>query len=292
MKYAPEWEEEIEIKERYSAFLNTNVLLLLEILNPLYKSLSSQQKAVSGYLRICWAFLLLVGTTKRANTEKLVNSLLNNKGLTHSFFYKVRLQLFKFPKKSPPLTGPEDIPYVYFCWLRFNRMRYRSTVYITIKGKRSAGKGAAQDGIQNPFGISVTTTTSTMTSKSVNELSLVYRLDPGPRGCFLVQFSNSGKYLCCACADWVMFPIRIYDSSSVELVKTYSGHHDLVYELNWSEDDSDIITASSDGTAKIWQFSPQEKGSHTSSKPTESFRTFQHTCFVYCAKYHPVPDLR
>jgi WD40 repeat protein len=102
------------------------------------------------------------------------------------------------------------------------------------------------------------------------------------RGSILCQWSPDGVYLACAAADSIMFPLKIFyiqqqiDNASntrghhgqdapltvndisvrSDLVLIFSGHHDIVYDLSWSTDGTMILTASADGTAKVWNTSP------------------------------------
>ena len=46
------------------------------------------------------------------------------------------------------------------------------------------------------------------------------------------------------------------------LLLRFGGHHELVYELSWSEDGSHLTTASSDGTAKLWHVAGATVGAH------------------------------
>lgn len=55
----------------------------------------------------------------------------------------------------------------------------------------------------------------------------------------------------------------------------------MVYGVEWGPQDDTLLTASSDGTAKIWLL-PAD-GERSTSMPI----TFQHTCFVYAAQFHP-----
>lgn len=102
----------------------------------------------------------------------------------------------------------------------------------------------------------------------------------------LCQWSSDGTYLACAAADSIMFPIKIYlvqqriesmynnqraqqysselppgpDASRTtvrtDLALLFSGHHDIIYDLSWNTDSSMVLTASADGTAKIWNTNP------------------------------------
>jgi WD40 repeat protein len=54
------------------------------------------------------------------------------------------------------------------------------------------------------------------------------------------------------------------------------GHHHTIYDLTWSSDDKLLLSASSDGTAKVWDIKQNVS------------KTLQHASFVYCAAFHPV----
>ncbi|KAF4024596.1 hypothetical protein G4228_016572 [Cervus hanglu yarkandensis] len=56
------------------------------------------------------------------------------------------------------------------------------------------------------------------------------------------------------------------------------GHLNIIYDLCWSRDDRYILTASSDGTARIWK---------NEINNTNTFRVLPHPSFVYTAKFHP-----
>jgi WD40 repeat protein len=98
-----------------------------------------------------------------------------------------------------------------------------------------------------------------------------------------------------------MFPLKIYDIyegkcifsfpgmfslffSTFPPTNFFAGHHDLVYDIMWSPHDDAILTASSDGTAKIWPFTfPAKSGA--------AVVTLQHTCYVYAAQFFPNQDM-
>ena len=72
---------------------------------------------------------------------------------------------------------------------------------------------------------------------------LIAVLEPGNlitfySGAFACCFSNSGLYLAIACIGLKTHPIKVYDVLTSERVATLEGHQDLVYQLNWSSDDS------------------------------------------------------
>ncbi|MGH0140565.1 UNVERIFIED_CONTAM: hypothetical protein FKN15_030492 [Acipenser sinensis] len=100
----------------------------------------------------------------------------------------------------------------------------------------------------------------------------------GQVGCFCVSFSNDGKTLACACADKDGYPIVVYEIPSGKVLGTFNGHLNIVYDLCWSRDDKNLLSASSDGTVRIWN--------------VETFqglaeKVLPHPAFIYAAQYHP-----
>ncbi|GMH32710.1 hypothetical protein BSKO_00544 [Bryopsis sp. KO-2023] len=106
---------------------------------------------------------------------------------------------------------------------------------------------------------------------------------PGyPQGTSVLSFSNDGKRLAMAWGDSQdVFKVSIWASVSGKLLTELSGHHDLVYDMDWSPDDKSLITASSDFTAKTW-----------STMSGEQTSILQHSCFVYSCAFHPLPKKR
>ena len=93
---------------------------------------------------------------------------------------------------------------------------------------------------------------------------LLDRVTAGRYGAMTVRFSNRGDLLAIACCEDITFPIRLYHLESPEgavLLCELDGHHSVVYELCWSADDRFLVSASADGTAKVWCV-PWNKGSH------------------------------
>jgi jouberin len=102
---------------------------------------------------------------------------------------------------------------------------------------------------------------------------LLCRIDSA-RGCICTRFSHCGRYLACGCGA----SVRVFDIwNNGHLDHEFTGHVNIVYDVNWSSDDQMLVTASSDGTARIWH-----------KKSTENKVTsLQHPCFVYAAVFHP-----
>lgn len=115
------------------------------------------------------------------------------------------------------------------------------------------------------------------------------------RGAQCLAFSNNGVYLAVAAVSTASpssgrnigfnphdasYPIRIYNVISGGRVASLEGHQDLVYELNWSADDDNLVSASSDGSVRIWMFLGDG-----SVRPASSFL---HPSYVYSASFNPV----
>lgn len=108
---------------------------------------------------------------------------------------------------------------------------------------------------------------------------LKYRIEAGQKGSFAIKFSNNGIFLAVASVDQTSYPIKIYQFETGDRFATLDGHQDLVYSLFWSDDDSELISASSDGSVRIWGFMADGSVQQTA--------LLLHPCFVYCAALFP-----
>lgn len=69
-----------------------------------------------------------------------------------------------------------------------------------------------------------------------------------------LRFSNGGSVLAVACCGDKSFPIRLYDTESGTLLADLRPQHaSLVYDMQWSDDDRHLVSASADGTALVWR---------------------------------------
>eukprot|EP00761_Pharyngomonas_kirbyi_P010436 gb/GECH01010456.1/.p1 GENE.gb/GECH01010456.1/~~gb/GECH01010456.1/.p1 ORF type:complete len:925 (+),score=219.93 gb/GECH01010456.1/:1-2775(+) len=114
---------------------------------------------------------------------------------------------------------------------------------------------------------------------------LCFILDGGDFGSIRLEFSHSGLYLAIACTETESMKsvIRIYSAVDGELECSFDAHSKIIYDLDWSENDESLLSASADGTAKIWIFE--------TNNPKKQLRN-QHSLlhdqeFIYTAKFHP-----
>ncbi|XP_053880103.1 jouberin isoform X3 [Malaclemys terrapin pileata] len=293
----PEWEEQIIFNERFSYFLqdaeeSPKVVLFFEILDFLSmneaRANSEVQIKESGFRKISWAFLKLVGA----------NGVLNIDG-------KLRLQLY-YP---PPRTRTQsNVVEVFDWWAKGPRNRYPSTLYVTVKGIklpdhvdpsfRSMMAVQQEQGstsfceLQNEVSKKATVYSPHEKKEQLKWTRLpgqacripnkhLFSLRAGDMGCFCIRFSQDGKTLAAACAGRDGYPIILYEIPSGQYLREFYGHLNIVYDLCWSKDDEYLLTASSDGTVRMWKIETQA---------TTSVRVFPHPSFVYTAKYHPVAN--
>ncbi|XP_036621779.1 jouberin [Trichosurus vulpecula] len=290
----PEWEEQIVFNERFSYFLQESeespkVILFFEILDFLSmdeaKANSEGQVQERGFRKIAWAFLKLVGA----------NGVLNING-------KLRLQLYCLP---PRIRSQSNVVEVFEWWSKCPRIRYPSTLYVTVKGLKLPDhvdpSFRSMMALQQEQG-STSYCELQETSKRGNEPlpddqkeiikwsrlpgqvcripnKHLFSLHAGERGCFCINFSQNGRMLAAACAGHDGYPVILYEIPSGRYMREFCGHLNIVYDLCWSKDDQHLLTASSDSTVRMWKIE---------SQGTAAVKVFPHPSFVYTAKFHPV----
>ncbi|NXB09601.1 AHI1 protein, partial [Cnemophilus loriae] len=289
----PEWEEQVIFNERFNYFIqnteeNPQVILFFEVLDsPSMREVraSSDVQIQEGrYRKICWAFLKLVGA----------NGVLNVGG-------KLRLQLYYPPSRT---KSHSSVVEVYDWWAKCPRNRYPSTLYITVKGlKRPDHVGpsfhfmaAVQQEHSNTALSELQREGCEPSSEEKKEPfkwsrlpgqacripnKHLFSLRGGDMGCFCIRFSHDGRTLAAACAGRNGYPIALYEIPSGQFLREFYGHLNIVYDLCWSKDNQYLLTASSDGTVRMWKIE---------MKVASAVRVFPHPSFVYTAKYHPVAD--
>ncbi|KAM6467129.1 jouberin isoform 3-T4 [Liasis olivaceus] len=294
----PEWEEQILFNERFNYFLqdaegSPKVILFFEILDFLSmndaKANFDIQAQESGFRKICWAFLKLVGA----------NGVLNVGG-------KVRLQLYS----PPPRTRSQlHVVEVYDWWAKCPRNNYPSTLYVTVKGIKLPdhvdpslrSMMAIQQEYHSPSFLDLQNDIAKTVLNSGTQVKkeepfkwsklpgqvcrlpnkYLFSLKAGDMGCFCIRFSEDGRTLAAGCAGRDGYPVVLYEIPSGCYLREFYGHLNIVYDLCWSKDNQHLLTASSDGTARMWKIEAQA---------TSATKVFPHPSFVYAAKFHPVAE--
>ncbi|CAI9743200.1 jouberin-like isoform X2 [Octopus vulgaris] len=288
----PVWEELLLFNENYNYFvqLDPKVIVFFEIVDFVSMNSASfryqrQPPHEGGWYKIAWAFLKVIGANQKANTDT-----------------KVRLQLFQ-PCQSSVSQVTAHTPEVYIWWKNEQRVKYPSTLYVTIKktslpsnvepSLRSMFATQEEKGISTP-GLSRDRLEPIIeTKKSKIDLPLWSRLDgqtcrvpntllrtlkSGWNGCYTIKFSHDGRKIACGCHDLDEYPVLVYEVTTGQLVNRFLGHFGLIYAVSWSNSDKLLCSASADGTARIWINERSESG--------EGAKLLPHPAYVYCCSFH------
>ncbi|XP_078068694.1 jouberin [Mustelus asterias] len=291
----PAWEEQIIFNERFGYFLQEFInspcsLLFFEILE--FVSMDeakvnyATQSSEGGWRKIAWAFLKLVGANGVLNIDR-----------------KLRLQLYYPPVKIKKLSNSIE---VFEWWKKRPWNHYPSTLYVTVKGLRLpqnvnpsvrsmmaiqqeqgtisyselqtelAERGVSSTVDYQKLDILKWTRLPGQVCRIPNQLLLSFR--GGQIGCFFIEFSHDGKSLAASCADRNGHFIVVYEIPSGHLLGEFNGHFNIVYSLCWSNDDKTLLSASSDGTVRVW---------NTENYQNPAEKILPHPSFIYTAKYHP-----
>ena len=124
----------------------------------------------------------------------------------------------------------------------------------------------------------------------------VWKFETESQGAFKIKFCYSGKYLAASCTlANNKTVIKIFDVEDGNLQIVLSGHNDLIHDLCWSKDDRFLISASADGSVKVWNMMDKETEHSDRLNPQDNDHLFAitelyHPSFVYGAKIHPYKD--
>ncbi|CAE1326571.1 AHI1 [Acanthosepion pharaonis] len=289
----PVWEDVLVFNENYNYFVQTEpkVILFFEILDFVGMNMASlhysKQKQESGWYKIAWAFLKIVGANNKVNTGS-----------------KVRLQLFEPINTSIDMLSSSQMPEVYNWWKNYHRVNYPSTLYVTVKSmimpqEMDPGTGAAS---QQEMGISNLSEMKNAANSGVTPIekprtlltwsrlpgqtcrvpnSVILTLKAGRGGCYTVKFSNDGRSLACGCNNTKDYPVLIYEIPSGQLRHHLPGHFGIIYDLCWSPNDIQLCSASADGTVRVWN----------NQRPDEQeVKILPHPGYVYCCQFHIKSD--
>ena len=70
----------------------------------------------------------------------------------------------------------------------------------------------------------------------------LFKVGCGQSGVSCLKFSPDGRFLAAATGEYALFPIKVFDVRSGALLFTFLGHHNYVYEMQWSADSAYIIS--------------------------------------------------
>ncbi|KAF2903475.1 hypothetical protein ILUMI_02709 [Ignelater luminosus] len=276
----PAWEETLIINEDVNYLLahGSKAIIFFEIMDFVTFSVASaqfNQKGTSkGWHKIAWAFFKPLGKNDISNLDKIA-----------------RLQLYYPGKQLKVLPQVCDI---FHWWKNKTLIKYPASLYVSVKSMippekvtetlRSKtpihGEKASRttfntntnvDIVQTPLPKSICNdkiNSNSVITENENEVTwsrssyqicrlpnkCVAELSSYEEGCLVLKFSKNGLYLACAVHIEYVYWIIVYSVKTYEEICRYSGHQGLIYDINWSSNDSFIVTASADCTVCIWNF--------------------------------------
>ncbi|KAI8904729.1 WD40-repeat-containing domain protein [Gorgonomyces haynaldii] len=251
----PIWNESMVLNESFLHLTRPNVLILFEILDFITHIKATKS---DPWHRVCWGFLKVVGPTGRANVDT-----------------EARLQLYKYPWTLIKHKDELKCPYVYKCW-KMEHKKYPSTLFVKLTTHTELEREITHTRAQLPLDPKWKRQPGQHCSIPNK---LMYQIDVGLRGAFSCKFSKSGLFLAVSGVELNTYPIKIYQIMTGDRIATLEGHQDLVYQLDWSQNDEQLLSVSSDGTARLWEFK-QDGTVHEAS-------ILPHPSYVYCGLYYP-----
>ncbi|KAK1793337.1 hypothetical protein P4O66_011725, partial [Electrophorus voltai] len=260
----PEWEEQVIFNERFGYFLqdgeeSSRVILFFEILDFMSMDKARANPSVDqnerGFRKIAWAFLKLVGTNGMLN----INS-------------KLRLQLYSSPPRTKKTTQTVE---VFHWWSKCPRDRYASTLYVTVKGIKlpeHVDPGVrSMMALQQERGSTTYSELHTHLSQKTSTLLPESRSEP-------MRWSRIPGQVCRIPNKLVLSLRGVYEIPSGKVLASFNGHLNIVYDLCWTRDDGYLLSASSDGTVRVWNVERLQALAQ---------KILPHPSFLYCVQCHP-----
>ncbi|CAF2659041.1 unnamed protein product [Rotaria sp. Silwood2] len=308
----PSWEDMLIIDEDYSYFTSIqqqNIIVFFEILEYLHNQQNPNDRA--NAFPIAWAFLKIVGIRNTLNTERMVRLQLwqpfeqqrSSTALTPDVvLWFNHLHREKYPSTLYITIKPLNSRGHYHPGIR-------SIVDGDIKGMREQYDKLVQENNDlNLMGSPVNPSDSQspgITNKKLGPLQRIAQLPPrwqklpnskckiptepllslntSERGCSSIRFSHNGYFLACAEVNKLQQNnlISIFEIPHDQRVIVFTGHLQMIYDLDWSRSDRYLASASADSSVKIWNFEEIQR------KP---WRSLAHPSYVYCVRFHPLDE--
>ncbi|KAF7273176.1 jouberin-like isoform X1 [Rhynchophorus ferrugineus] len=277
--FYPKWEESIIFNEDFEYFVNKNVIIFFEIMDFSTSNIEvlkkNRKEYHKGWYKIAFAFLRIAGKEFPHINKKL------------------RLQLF-YMTDTKKLES--DYCELWELWDKKTFKKYPSSLYVTIRSMISPTRILESFRSKTPLHKEVLTNIEDRADQSAEiqeqieqetfEINaklkdmkrkrnilpedFVFEIESYDDGCFVLKFSNDGKYLACSTRLGKEFYIIIYSVKDFEEKLRYQCQEGLIYSIVWSDDNQRLLTASSDRSLLIWNVK------------TNTFQQIlQHPSFVY-----------
>ena len=133
------------------------------------------------------------------------------------------------------------------------------------------------------FKIAATSRTRIAGESCVVPSKLLHKVDVGIEGALCLEFSPDGQYLAVASNQGggstgfpvpfpgTMYGIRLVDADlGTTIWKMEAAHYGPIYRVRWNKESNLLLTASGDGTCKLWKLAKKMVSSTSAGKEVES----------------------
>ena len=315
-----EWNANTILPIHYSELFSTDTLLLFEVIDGELSPPTAGPRRGSQRF-VAWGFFrperILSSLSCNEEDAKSENG-------TDCMTIDVDLQIYKWKKETMLMrkqaelliyqrvafdpSAPSHVPDAYIQFLMQRKAKFKSCLCIQVKPKLRM-KSIAND-------IANQKDTDTIEENT----NLIHRNDKKKcpwanlkrdaldecrvpttiiktinHGATALRFSHSGKCLAFSGVQssfhqtlW-KYNLRVYScaTSDVRLLHEFQGHASVIYDLVWSENDKHILTASADGTCKLWYVGCGETEHRIGTKPhlERVFQVYPPVLAVTCASF-------
>ena len=314
-----EWNEEFIINEHLDRIFQPHVAIMFEVLDFVPQLIVNNSSLLrpDNLYPVAWAYLRPLGSAQ-VHADKVKLQLYKHK-------YKVDAHS-KFNNPLDPrtpdvlvdLTWPDRELYNSFLEidlsfvnksdkpLQYNHISRapweEETTTEAFNIQKRFKRGAGEDPAQEEDDLSVIKRLKRwhkfgeLPSELPNKL--VRKFEAEAQGCFRLKFSHRGKYLAAACTlpnDKTVIKIFDVEDESDNLKIILKGHNDLIHDLDWDRDDNFLVSASADGTVRIWNLTEKDiQSTDRLNYRDNDYLFFLGECFhpsyVYGAKLHPASE--
>ena len=294
-------------------FLRPNVIILFEVLDysPALILESSKMLNADNFLPIAWGFIRPIGAAWQHLADSKVQ-LYYYKG-THSKYrrYKHDIDL-RTPDVLWELDWPTKSKYPSYLEVNvrffkpddkriithFSRYPWEKEVGLIEYKYRDEKKKAIKFGKQPAKEeepeerLKYFKWERGKNEQSKRPMKFLRKLDTEELGAFRIKFSNDGEHLAAACTyDNSRTIIKIFKATTGELLMKLNGHHDIIHELTWSQYDNILVSASGDGSVKVWNVTDRDEDIPDKLSNLENDKYFYlweliHPSYVYSAKFY------
>ena len=311
------WYQKFTINVNAEYFLRPNVVLLFEILD--FSSVlileESSKLNSDNFLPIAWGFLRPIGSACRHLSDSKIQLYYYKESFSKKQHYKHEIDL-RTPEVLCELNWPNKSKYPSFLEVNisfhesekhknithFSRFPWEKEFGLIEFNHRDEKKKLIKFGKQHEKEPELEERLKYFKwERAKNEACkrpnrFLRKLETEELGAFRIRFSSSGEYLAAACTlnnSWTI--IKIFKSTTGELIMKLKGHHDIIHELSWSQDDNLLISASGDGSVKIWNVAEKDEDIPDKLSYLENDRHFYiceliHPSYVYSAKFYKEDD--